>query len=146
MSENSLFRDLIGERDPIHTQSRTSYGTVSGTPGKEWCVMVPDKCSLTRVDILAGTAAVVGATRQVSLKVMVVPSGTASKTFTHKGYCVATFTTGASYARKALFPSSVITLAKGCIVGFSAQSYTTSFGTALGVKLAVFFTKGHVQA
>ena len=146
MSENSLFRDLQGERDPIHTQSRTSYGTVSGTPGKEWCVMVPDNCSLTRVDVLAGTAAVVGAARQIKLKVMNVPSGTASKTFTHKGYCVATTSAGASYARMQLNPSSTITLPKGCIVGFAPQSYTTSLGTALGVKLAVFFTKGYMQA
>ncbi len=142
----SLFRSLGGERDPIHTQSRTTYGTVTATPGKEWCVSVSDKCSLTRVDLLVGTAAIVGATRQVKLKVMHVPSGTGGKVFTHKGYCVATFTAGASYARKSLFPSATITLPAGSIVGFSPASYTTALGTALGIKLAVFFTKGHVQA
>ena len=146
MSANSVFRDLGGERDPILTQSRTSYGTVSGTPGKEWQVMVADKCSLTRVDVLVGTAAVVGATRRATLKVLHVPSGTGGRVFTHKGYCVATLTASASYARKDFYPLSAITLPAGSIVAFSISSYTAALGTALGVKLAVFFTNGHVQA
>ena len=147
MSANSLFRDLPGERTPIMTESRTTpVATPSSVRVREWAVFVPDKCSLTRVDVLVGTAAVVGASRQLKLKVSHVPSGTASRTWTHKGHCVVTLTSGASYAAKTLLPSAAITLPAGSMVGFSAASYTQAYGTALGVKLAVYFTPGHVQA
>ncbi len=146
MSANSLFRDLIGERDPIHSQSRTTTSTSSGQYFREWTVFVPDKCSLTRLDVLVGTAAVVGASRQAKLKIAHVPSGTASRTFTAKGYCVVTLTASASYAKKTLFPSSAITLPAGSMVSASIASYPLGLGTPLGVKLAWYFTKGHVQA
>jgi len=142
MSTNSNFRDLQGERDPVISESRTTLG-VSGMNCREWQVMVPDKCSLTRLDVLVGTAGVPGATQQAKLKISHVPSGTASRTFTHKGYCVATITASVTYGRKAFFPSATITLPAGSIVGVSQL---VAIGTPVGVKLAYYFTKGHVQA
>lgn len=146
MSANSIFRDLTGERDPVHTESRTTTSTSSAVNVREWQVMVPDKCSLTRLDVLAGTAAVVGASRQAKLRINYIASGTNSRIFTSKGYCVVTLTASASYHRKALFPSSTITLPAGALVCASIASYPLGLGTPLGVKLAYFFTKGHVQA
>lgn len=142
MSANSTFRDLVGERDPVISESRTTL-SISGVNVREWVVMVPDKCSLTRLDALVGTAGSPGATQQASLKVSYIPSGTASRTFTHKGYCVATVTASVTFGRKAFFPSAAITLPAGAVVGVTQK---VGMGTPVGVKLAYFFTKGHVQA
>lgn len=142
MSANSNFRDLTGERDPVISEARTTLG-VSGLNVREWTVFVPDKCSLTRLTVLVGTAAAPGATQQAKLKILHIPSGTLSRTFTHKGYCVATVTASVTFGQKSFFPSATITLPAGSMV---CAAQLVGMGTPLGAKVAYYFTKGHVQA
>jgi hypothetical protein len=147
MSANSLFRDFGGERDPVYTQRLTTplYGGAgaSGTVVAPWKLAVPDKCSITRVDVLWGTAGSgASGARQLKLKVFSIASGGSSHTA--KVLCVGTI--GASQSRNflKLLPASVITLPADSAVGF-AQNGGTPTG-ALGMYLGVYVTKGHVQA
>lgn len=139
---DSFFRNIIGERDPIMTESRTTPpATPSSGIVREWRIMAPEDCSLTRLDVMVGTTALVGTARQASIRVSYVPSATRPLTWTKKGLMVCTLAATA-YSRRMFLPSATITLPAGAMVGFAVSTYTKALGTAVGVKFAVYLTSG----
>jgi hypothetical protein len=146
MSANSFFRDLHGERDPVVTESRTDVivGAVgaSGTRFREWRIACPDNCSVTRIDVMWGTAGSAGGTR--SLKVKMWSMSVTGTSHIAKGVAKATITSGESRNLLSLIPSAPATFPAGRIIGFAnAGGFPTG---GVGVKLGVYITKGHVQA
>jgi len=147
MSANSTFRDLGGERDPIETRRLTTplYGAAaaSGTVVAGWKLVTPDKCSITRIDVMWGTAGsnATGA-RQVKIKAHSMASG--GSTLIAKSLFVGTMPDNSDRNFLRLLPVSAVTLPgypNG--IGF-AEAGGTPTGS-LGMTLSVYFTKGHVQ-
>jgi hypothetical protein len=141
MSANSLRRDLIGEGEPIQTAARGSLAVASATRVNEWRLKVPDNASLTRVDVLYGTAP--ASSRLFKIKVWSLASGNPSSKFVAKGYCQATMV-GTSVLSFPLQVLSTVTLPAGSVLAFAMVTGNPT-GTA-GVRLAVFLTKGFAQA
>lgn len=148
MSANSLFRDLVGERDPVVTARLTTplyanAGLASGTLVAPWRLPVPDKCSITRIDVMFATGGSnASGARQIKLKAIAMASGGSSHTA--KSVFQGTVGSGQTRLFLTLLPASTCTLPAGNGVGF-AQHGGVPTG-ALGMQLCVYFTKGYVQA
>jgi hypothetical protein len=142
MSDNSLFRDLTGERDPIWTECRTTPAVESATRVREWRVAVLDKCTLTHVMLLSGTVgADSGANgRLTKLKIWSCPSGGVLSGFVSKGYAQVTNGSAATLQGLRLHAVGVITFAAGAII---APAVVTGTVARTGTKLGLCFTKGH---
>jgi hypothetical protein len=143
MSANSLFRDLPGERTPIFTESRTTQAVASGTRPREWRVRVSDNCSLTRVDVLFGTAGKPDSARLYKLKAWALASGGVAASFAAKGYLQVTMS-ATSVAHYNLHTLSTITVPAGALLAFAL--ITGNPTSCAGVKLGVYLTPGFVQA
>lgn len=148
MSANSFFRDLHGERDPVVTQSRSSLPAVGGAGASatrviEWRVFCPDNASITRVDVMWGTAGS-GASGARALKLKMWSMKATGSSHVAKGIAKATIANGETRNFLSLTPSATATFPGGSFVGFAVHG---GFPTgSAGVKLGVYFTKGHVQA
>jgi hypothetical protein len=143
MSDNSIFRDLTGERDPVWTEFRTTAAVASGTRPREFRVRVPDKCSLTRVDVQFGTAGLPAAARLYKVKVWALASGGVAASFASKGYAQVTMA-ATSTLHYNLHTLAAITLPAGSLVALALITGNPT-GVA-GTKYGLYFTKGHIQA
>jgi hypothetical protein len=141
MSANSLRRDHIGEGEPIFTAARGALAMASATRVNEWRLKVPDNSSLTRVDVMYGTAP--SSSRLFKMKVWSLASGNVASQFVAKGYCQATMA-GTSVLSFPLKVLSTVTLPAGSVLAFSMVTGNPT--STAGVRLAVYLTKGFAQA